>query len=97
MQTTFELNAEELDEQFINGLKELFKDRRLKITVEAEPDETSYLTSNPETRTRLMAAIERVDNGEVLSFTDAEFDEVSKDLEAGKKIDVERFRLKKSD
>ncbi|MBC8042090.1 MAG: hypothetical protein IAF08_01480 [Rhizobacter sp.] len=73
MQTTFELNASELDERFITALRTLFKDRNLKITVEAEADDEL---------SRSLAETEGY------TFTAAEFERLAADLEAGRKIET---------
>jgi hypothetical protein len=69
MTTTFELHADELDGNFVKALKTLFKNRNLKITVDAEMDTTEYLLSNPANRQALEESIEQAKRGEVIYFT----------------------------
>jgi len=65
MQTTYRLNANELDEKFIQSLKALFKDKDLEIMV-SEVDETAYLLRSQANKERLLKAIENVERGENL-------------------------------
>ena len=81
MNTTYHIHANELDIKFVNSLKSLFADKKLKITVSAEHDETEYLLSNPENAKRLLKSIENVKKGKKL---------VKIDLEKLKKLDNER-------
>lgn len=69
MTTTFELHADELDGNFVKALKTLFKNRNLKITVDAEMDTTEYLLSNPANREHLMRSIEQARRGEVIEVS----------------------------
>jgi len=65
MQTTYRLNANELDEKFIQSLKALFKDKDIEIMV-SEVDETAYLLRSQANKERLLKAIENVERGENL-------------------------------
>lgn len=47
MLTTFHLDTtSELNADFLNVIKMLFKNQRISVTVEAEMDETEYLMSS---------------------------------------------------
>jgi antitoxin YefM len=59
------LKAEELDAQFFETLKTLFRDKTIEIVV-MEVDETAYLLHSEANRERLLQAIEYVNNGENL-------------------------------
>lgn len=59
MQTIYRLNVNELDENFLEGLKSTFKDRDIEIVVYAV-DETAYLLSSEANRTRLLRSVENV-------------------------------------
>ena len=59
MYTTYRLNANELDEKFIQSLKVLFRDKDIEIMV-SEVDETAYLLRSDANRERLLKAIENV-------------------------------------
>ncbi len=65
MQTVYHLNADELDNQFLEALKTLFKDKTIEIVV-TEVDETAYLLQSDANRKQLLQAIEHVNNGENL-------------------------------
>lgn len=65
MQSIYRLNAEELNADFLEGLKLTFKDRQIEIIVSVV-DETEYLLQSPENRERLMKAIDNIENSENL-------------------------------
>lgn len=64
MYTIYRIKADELDTDFLEALKLLFKNKEIEIAVcEAEPnqeDETNYLLKSPINRERLLAAIDNV-------------------------------------
>jgi antitoxin YefM len=62
MQTTYRLNANELNDQFLEALKSLFKDKEIEIVVN-EVDETTYLIQSETNRKRLMESIENINLG----------------------------------
>lgn len=64
MITTFELNANELDTRFIKAIKTLFGDRKIKVTVDVEMDETEYLLRSEANRKALLESIKQAKNGE---------------------------------
>jgi len=53
------------NEQFIQALQALFRDREVEITV-TEVDETEYLLRSEPNRGRLLQAIKNIDNGKNL-------------------------------
>ncbi|MFN8493924.1 MAG: hypothetical protein U0350_40370 [Caldilineaceae bacterium] len=65
MYSVYHLNADELDNQFLEALKTLFKNKTIEIVV-SEVDETEYLLKSPANRKRLLEAIENVNNGQNL-------------------------------
>ncbi len=65
MHTVYHLKADELDNQFLESLKTLFKDKTIEIIV-TEVDETAYLLQSDANRERLLQAIEHVNNDENL-------------------------------
>jgi antitoxin YefM len=65
MHTTYRLNANELDEKFIQSLKTLFKDKDIEIMVN-EVDETAYLLRSEANKERLLIAVENVEKRENL-------------------------------
>ncbi|MGB3296310.1 MAG: hypothetical protein WBB01_25265 [Phormidesmis sp.] len=62
MHSTYRLNASELDENFLAGLKATFKGREIEIMV-YEVDETDYLLKSEPNRKRLLAAKKNIENG----------------------------------
>ncbi len=76
MTTTFELHADELDSNFVKALKTLFKNRNLKITVDADMDTTEYLLSNPANREHLLRSIEQAERGEVIHVSWEELEQM---------------------
>ncbi|WP_037302440.1 hypothetical protein [Runella limosa] len=64
MTTTIELRAEELDYQFFKGLKSMYKNRKIRLTIDSEMDETDYLLSTPANRNALEKSLEEARKGE---------------------------------
>ena len=58
MYTTYHLREEELNEEFLKSVKQLFKNRKIAITIQEEMDETDYLLSNPANAEMLLNAME---------------------------------------
>ena len=69
MDAVFHLDASELDEAFLQGLKQTFQDRRLEIVVR-ETDETDYLLASPANRRALLEALKDVEAGRNLLVPD---------------------------
>jgi len=71
MYTLYRLNADELDEGFLQSLKALFKGQTIEIAVsgadDASEDETTYLLRDPTNRMRLLQALENARRGDVVS------------------------------
>jgi antitoxin YefM len=65
MQTVYRLKAEELDTQFLEALRTLFKGREIEIVV-TEIDETTYLLQTEANKKRLLEAIQSVENNQGL-------------------------------
>ncbi len=61
MQSSYRLKANELDEQFIAGLKATYKDKDIEIIV-YEINETEYLLKSDANRDRLMEAKANIEN-----------------------------------
>ena len=62
MQTSYRLNAKDLDQNFLESLQTLFQDREIEIIV-YDVDETAYLSKSEANQKRLLQAIENVENG----------------------------------
>jgi antitoxin YefM len=71
MQTTYQLNADDLNEDFLEGLKTTFKHKEIEIVV-YERDETAYLLSSPANRSRLLEAIADVEQDRNIVVPDQE-------------------------
>jgi hypothetical protein len=68
MITTFETEANKIDNQFLEAIKTLFKNKRIKVTIEDEIDETEYLLSNELNKEFLLRSIKMAEDGDVVSF-----------------------------
>jgi antitoxin YefM len=71
METIYQLNADELNEDFLEGLKASFKHKDIEIVV-YERDETSYLLRSPENRARLLEAVTDIDRNRKIVVPDQE-------------------------
>ncbi len=69
MQSTFTLRKDELNMDFLKGLKKMFSGKTLNITVSDnktdEQDETEYLLSNPANKQMLLDGIAAIEKGDV--------------------------------
>ncbi|OHD09211.1 MAG: hypothetical protein A2Y34_14640 [Spirochaetes bacterium GWC1_27_15] len=65
MYTTYRINANEIDVNFIEGIKKIFKDREIEITI-YNVDETEYLLSSEQNKKNLLKAIENVNQNKNL-------------------------------
>ena len=65
METTYRLRADELDQDFIEALKTLFKDKEIEIIV-SEVDETAYLLQSEANKERLLQAVQNINNQQKL-------------------------------
>ena len=64
MQVAYRLNANELDINFLESIKKLFKNKKLNISisVDKQENETEYLLSNPANASHLLNAINNIEN-----------------------------------
>ena len=62
MELTYRLNANELNEEFINTIKKLYKGKELEVTVQVKEDETEYLLKSDANRAQLLKAVKDVKN-----------------------------------
>jgi len=64
MQVAYRLNADELDMNFLESIKKLFKEKSVYINISVEDiqDDTDYLLSNPANASRLLDAINNIEN-----------------------------------
>ncbi len=63
MVTTYRLQANDLDQNFVDALKTLFKDKEIEIIVN-EVDETAYLFQSEANKVRLLQAVQNIHNRE---------------------------------
>ena len=61
METTYRLNADELDNNFVDSLKSIFKNKEIEIVV-SEIDETEYLLRSTANKEHLLDAVNDVEN-----------------------------------
>ncbi len=67
MQTTFRLNASDVDERIVASIRSLFTDRPIEIAVtDLEMDETEYLLRDPAHRQHLLDAVGHIERREGL-------------------------------
>jgi antitoxin YefM len=63
MDTLLRMEAEEINESFIQFIRQSFKGKRIALHIyEETQDETDYLLSNPENKRRLLQSAEDVKN-----------------------------------
>jgi len=68
MQVAYNLNANELDMNFLESIKKLFQNKKLRINImlDEDRDDTDYLLSNKANANRLMMSINNIENKEKL-------------------------------
>jgi antitoxin YefM len=70
MYTIYKLRADELDQGFLDTLKQQFQGREIEIAIceaaDSAEDETAYLLRSPANRERLLKAMENVAQGQNL-------------------------------
>lgn len=80
MTTTFQLNASELDNRFIEAVKNLFQNQNIVISIESEPDTTTILNTDPLTRQQLTKAMTESRQGNSIAV---DFDNLVNQIEQG--------------
>lgn len=78
MYTTYHLKEEELNEEFLEAVKKLFKNKRLTISIAEEIDETTYLLNSSANLKRLQESVDQVRKGQIKEFND--IDEIQNKL-----------------
>ncbi|MFK7905837.1 MAG: hypothetical protein AB8B69_11960 [Chitinophagales bacterium] len=67
METTYKINANELNEDFLTTLKKIFQNQKLLISIQTIDDEfeddTAYLSSSPANKERLLKSIKNYESG----------------------------------
>ncbi len=80
MTTTFEIDVSEIDASFVRAIKNLFKNRRIKVTIESAIDETDYSVGHQPSREQLYKSLLEVSNNDIVYFNQQQFDELSDSL-----------------
>ena len=65
MYTTFHINTNELDNNFLKGLKSLFRNKNVSIIVEEDQDETEYLLASEANRKMLEQSLKNIEEGKL--------------------------------
>lgn len=76
MTTTFELEEQELDFKLFKKIKSLFKNQHIKMMIESK-DKNSQKELM---REKLLASIKQGEEGNIVSFTPEQFNEISNKL-----------------
>ena len=71
MQTIYHVNADDLNEDFLDSLKAAFKHKEIEIVV-YERDETAYLLRSPANRAQLLEAVADVEQNHNIVVPDQE-------------------------
>jgi antitoxin YefM len=71
MHTIYQINADDLNEDFLEGLKATFRHKEIEIVV-YERDETAYPLGSPANRARLLEAVADVEKNYNLVVPDQE-------------------------
>ncbi|MBW8050336.1 MAG: hypothetical protein FVQ77_08365 [Cytophagales bacterium] len=66
MYTEFHTTADALDDNFLKGIRAIFKNKPISIIVEEEMDETEYLLRSPANRKMLLESLENVKKGKLI-------------------------------
>ena len=72
MEATYHLNPGELTDDFLKAMQLLFQDRRVKVTIEVEDDETESIRANTVLHDKLMR---RMQNAEACLVKEVDMNE----------------------
>ncbi len=67
MITTFHISPEELNDEFLQKIKQAFGEKQLLITIEEDTDDTFFLLSTKENRNKLKQSLKELKDGEIVS------------------------------
>jgi hypothetical protein len=82
METVLKIKLSDLDIDFVNAIKTLFKNNReIEITITSDTDfSLNKVESKKEYIDRLKKAAENMEKGNVVAFTEKEFNKLNRDL-----------------
>ncbi|MDR3248904.1 MAG: hypothetical protein LBT39_08985 [Treponema sp.] len=63
MHATYRLRADEITDNFLKGIKDVYQDKEIEIIIQEVEDETEYLMKSEANRQHLLRAIEEVRDG----------------------------------
>lgn len=69
MVTTYHISAEELNDEFVQRLKNTFGKKQLLITVEEDEDDTFYLLSTRENKDKFKQSIKELESGNIVEVS----------------------------
>jgi len=69
MTTTYHLSSEELNDDFLQKLKQTFGKKKLFITIEEDEDDTFFLLSTKENRDKFKQSLKELNKGEVVEVS----------------------------
>lgn len=70
MESTFRINANELDMDFINKIKTLFKGKNLEVVIQVQEEETDYLLKTKANKKHLLKAVSDINKNKNLKTLD---------------------------
>lgn len=69
MTTTYHISTDELNEEFLQRLKNTFGKKQLLITIEEDEDDTFYLLSTKENRDKFKQSLKELSSGDVVAVS----------------------------
>ena len=69
MTTTYHISSDELNEDFLQKLKQTFGKKQLLITVEEEDDDTFFLLSTKANRKKFKKSLKELDEGALVNVS----------------------------